>query len=496
MPGAVLNRRCLRWATALFVVATTIGLAHAAPEISGQAAQGDLRILKKAFVALHPGLYRYATPASIDAEFAAAEQAVAQGSDRGQMYLLASRLAAAVRCGHTWTNRYNQADAVVKAVFGRSDKLPVTVRWLQGRALITGSIVGGVHAGDELLAVDGRPVAAIATALLPYLRADGNGPGSDGKRLSQLDSDANGGAMDRLFPLLFAPQNGRYALTLRQGPAALPREVSVAAVTVEDRLRALPPAAEDWQFIITGDTALLTLPTFSFWRSDFKPDAFLARVFETLRQTPSVRFLIIDQRRNEGGDDAIGRGLLSHLLRQPFTQPGYQVESAYERAPYELARYLDTWDFGFFDRTGQVRKGAARNWLLPDVEGKRITPVDQPFAGRTIVLVGPQNSSAGFLLARDAQASAAATLLGQTTGGNQRGLNGGQLAWINLPASGVGVDIPLIASFTRLKSGEPPDAGITPDVVVAPRFEDAQAGVDTEMQAAQTLIARWRGQAP
>jgi Peptidase family S41 len=481
---------CVRWAAALLVVATT-SWAQAAPDISGEAAQRDLRILKKALVALHPGLYRYATPAIIDAEFAAAEQAVAQGSDRGQMVLLASRIAAAVRCGHTWTNHYNQADAVVKTVFDRGDKLPLTLRWVQGRALVTGSVTKEVAAGAELLAIDGRPVAEIAAALLPFIRADGVGPDSDGKRLSQLDSGGNGGAMDRLFPLRFAPVKNSYSLRLRDKPGATPRDVQVAAVSLAERDRQLPVEDTAWQIRIDGDTAVLTLPTFAFWSGDFKPADYLTRTFETLRQTPTVRFLIIDQRRNEGGDDAIGRQLLSHLLRRPFTQPGYRIESAYERVPYELARYLDTWNFGFFDRTGQVSKTAGRNWSLPDAPARVIEPVAQPFGGRTLVLVGPQNSSAGFLLARDLKASGAATLMGQATGGNQRGLNGGQLAWINLPASGVGVDIPLIASFAL---GDPPDAGITPDLRVAPRFDDAQAGIDTEMAQALTQIARWRGE--
>jgi hypothetical protein len=467
--------------------------AQAAPEISADDARRDLRILKRALVDLHPGLYRYATPAQIDAEFAAADQAVAPGSSRAQMYVLASRLAASVHCGHTWASRYNQAEVVVKTVFERPDKLPLTLRWAEGRALITGSIAMGVSKGSELLAINGRPVAEIANALLPHLRADATAASSDAKRRSQLDSGSNGGAMDRLFPLLFAPGSAGYALRLRDHAQAAPRDVQVAAVTLADREQQLPDESTAWQWRVDGDTAVLTLPTFAFWRSDFQPAEFIARTFETLRNNAQVRFLIIDQRRNEGGDDSIGRSLLSHLLKAPFTQPGYRSESAYERVPYALARYLDTWDFSFFDRTGQVTKSAGRNWLMGDVAGRRIEPAATPFAGRAVLLVGPQNSSAGFLLARDAKASGAATLVGQLTGGNQRGLNGGQLAWINLPASGVGVDIPLVASFTH---GDVPDGGVVPDVLVAPRFVNLQAGVDAEMTQALGLIAGWRASKP
>jgi hypothetical protein len=198
-----------------------------------------------------------------------------------------------------------------------------------------------------------------------------------------------------------------------------------------------------------------------------------------------VPYLVIDQRDNEGGDDDIGHLLLSHLLKAPLSLPGCRRESAYERVPYALARHLDTWDFGFFDRTGQVRKGPGRNWLLPDQPGIRIDPAAASYAGRAILLVGPQNSSAGFQFARDVQRSGAALLIGQPTGGHLRGLNGGQLAWVTLPASGVSVDIPLLAS---LALDDPPDTGVLPDVLVAPRWLDALAGIDTAMLAAHARI--------
>jgi hypothetical protein len=463
----------------------------AAPEIKAEDARRDLRILKRAFNDLHPGLYRYTTPAALDAEFAAAETAIAQGTSRGQMFLLASRIAASVRCGHTWTNRFNQRQDVQVTIFDRADKLPVMLRWVQGRALVTGSMAPGVAASAELLAIDGRPVTQISAALLPYLRADGLHEGALAKRWSQLDSGSNGGAMDRLLPLLFPPDGGQYVLNVRDRDGAAARSVSVAAVALTERDRLLPPPGDDWQLRVEGDTAVLTLPTFAFWRSRFDPIAYLDRTFEQLRGVP---FLVIDQRLNEGGDDAIGHRLMAHLLRRPFVLPSFHIESAYERAPYDLVRFLDTWDYGFFDRTGQVtREAGTRNWRLPDMRGKTIEPVAAPYPGRVVLLVGPQNSSAGFLLARDLKASGSATLLGQPTGGNLRGLNGGQLTWVTLPTSGVSVDIPLVAAF---ETSRPPDAGVLPDLSVAPQWADAAAGVDTEMAAAKALVAAWRRGAP
>jgi len=458
--------------------------------VTADQAKRDLKILKRAFSDLHPGLYRYLTPEQFEAEFAKANAAVENGSSIGSMYLLGSQLAAAVRCGHTWTNPLNQPDRVRAVVFDGADKLPLHVRLLHDdRLLVTASSDAAVSSNEELLAIDDRSTSTLVAELLPFLRADGS---NDGKRRAQIDSDINGGAMDRLLPLLHPPVSGQYRLRLR-GPQGRVHEVAVSAVTAngrEDAMKAagFVPASDDWQFEIRKGIGLLTLPTFSFWRSGFDWQGFLDRSFTTL-ETNGVKRLVIDLRSNEGGDDKIGDALLSHLLHKPYTVPASTPEVSFERVPYVLARYLDTWDFSFFDHTGHVEKTAGRNFRLLDEQppDRVIVPVEKPFGGRVFVLTGPQMSSAGYLIARDLKASGAARLIGRPTGGNLRGLNGGQLAWITLPNSGVTIDIPLIA---WMPASPQPDSGVQPDVLVDPTLEDVARGIDPEMAAALALLRK------
>ncbi len=480
------RRACLATlALAPFCGATGLATARsAAPEISAAAARSDLLLLQRALTELHPGLYRYASPEQFDHAFAQARGGVAQGCGRAEIYLWASRLAALAHCGHTWANRYNQRADVTEGVLARADKLPLTLRFVEGRALVTASAAPEVRQGAELLAIDGRSIVAITAALLPLLHADGRHAGARGKRLSQLDSGPNGGAMDRLFPLCFPTAAKHRALTLREPGAHGLRRVSVPLV--KEAERALPAPERQWQLRVEGDTGVLTLPTFAFWDETFKPQDFIDRSFATLRDLP---FLVIDQRHNEGGDDAVGRMLLAQLLREPYDAPAYRRETAHERIPADLKQFLGTWDERFFDRSGQVRRGPGRNWSMAEREAERVLPAAAPYRGRTVVLIGPENSSAGFFFARDLKATRAATLIGRPTGGNLRGLNAGQICWVTLPASGVAVDIPLVAHFA---ADGTPDGGITPDVAAAPSFGDAQAGTDTEMAAAQAQIARWR----
>jgi hypothetical protein len=54
-----------------------------------------------------------------------------------------------------------------------------------------------------------------------------------------------------------------------------------------------------------------------------------------------------------------------------------------------------------------------------------------------------------------------ATLIGRETGGNRRGTNGGRVAFLKLPASGIEVDVPLVGYFPATPQS---DRGIVPDV--------------------------------
>jgi C-terminal processing protease CtpA/Prc len=114
-----------------------------------------------------------------------------------------------------------------------------------------------------------------------------------------------------------------------------------------------------------------------------------------------------------------------------------------------------------------------------------IEPEEPLFRGKTYILISSENSSATFQFAQLAKQTKTVALIGQTTGGNQRGLNGGQLAWVVLPNSGVAVDIPLLAATYTSTT---PDAGISPDIPVAPSFEARAAGRDQEMEKVAELI--------
>ena len=494
---SVLHRLLAMAALALGALAGPLHAAARDGSLTEDQAAQDARILQRALEELHPALTKYRTQSQSDAAFAQFDQRAKAARTAAEMYLAASELAASIRCGHTWTNVLNQEGAIKTALLDSADKLPVRITPVGGRWLVLSSADPAVAAGDEIVSINGVVGKDVVAKMMPYLRADGS---SDGKRLRQLGHDRKDySQMDILWPLLSSPKEGRYALQLRGAGSKGARMVTVKAMTLAQRDAALAAKgvklpSEDWTFRMDGKVGYLTLPTFSFNRSSFDWSAFLNDAFARLDKA-KVPNLVIDVRANEGGDGAIGGEVLSHLVQKPFDFKSTQSTSAYERVPYELARYLDTWDYSFFDRTGKVEKittgtAAGKYRYTERGDGKQtIVPVATPYRGRTYILVGPENSSAGFQFALLAQQSVAGTLVGQRTGGNLRGLNGGQLLWVVLPNSGVAVDIPLLAgTYTETT----PDASVTPDVLVTPSLDAVRAGRDLDMEKVQRLIGSRR----
>lgn len=170
--------------------------------------------------------------------------------------------------------------------------------------------------------------------------------------------------------------------------------------------------------------------------------------------------------------------------------PLYQPRVRYQKAPPELAPFLKTWDPSFKDWGSDVRRLDAdflelTRWQPAEGPGA-IMPKAPRYEGRTFVLIGPENSSATFEFARDAQASGLATLVGRPTGGNLRGINGSAFFFLHLPHSGIELDLPLVGQFPQTPQ---PDRGILPDVDVALTPEDLASGSDPEMARVRAMVA-------
>jgi Peptidase family S41 len=444
----------------------------------------DVAIVRRACSLLHPGLLRYNSPRQIAARFDAFERDWRASDNLSNRYLTLTRLTAAFKCGHSYANFYNQKAEIADALFGAQNKVPFSFRWIGDQMVVTGDPSETMPRGSIINRMDGRSTASILKALIPLTRADGNNDGKRRQLLSVMGVD-DYETFDCLYPLAF-PAADRFRIEAR-GPRGKRIDVVVDAIDLKTRRAqrvGSAPADKDaaaWSITHIGKIATLTMDGWGLYNSKWDWQAWLDAAFEDMARRGTDR-LIVDIRRNEGGLDC-GNDIIARLIDSPILIDNYARRVRYRRVPEDLAPFCDTWDASFKDWRADAMPFDDRFYTLKgESDGPaEIKPKGPRFRGRVIVLTSAENSSATFQFANLMKTNRLGILIGETTGGNRRGINGGAFFFVRLPQSGLEFDLPLIGYFPKTTQ---PDAGLVPDVAAPATALDIASGRDSAMEKA------------
>lgn len=436
----------------------------------------DLATAEETIMSIHPGLNRYLDEMQLAQLFSQTKQTLLQPQSVKDAYLIFSKLAASLQCGHTHTGIYNQSALIDQLTLAPANKLPLLFQNIDNRWYITHNLSDKsiIRPGTEIIAINNMAVKTISQQLRSYLSADGNNP-AQLKYLTQLLPTTSYQLFDAYFPLLFNPYNKSYKLTLRLPNSGREVIIDVAALTLKQREQTLlniePTLADNtsnWQYqTLANNTAYLKLGSFATYNMDFDWRAFYAQAFTDIALTQAPN-LIIDIRGNRGGSDEtmlqLGEYLSGSLNQQiPFTAKRSNLEISDNIKPY-----LKTWDNDLFTQA---------QLPIPNLQ-----KVDTPYNGKVWLLVDAANSSATFMMAKQYQDAGIATIMGSPTGGNVNGINGGGMFFMVLPNTQIEIDIPIYQYLPVDDDIVDPQntQGVIPDVVIKPTVADivkAQDGV-------------------
>ncbi len=477
------------------------------PMIKAADLQADLVVLRKAYEELHPGLYRYNTKAEMDTHFDELKRKFSHDLSLQDAYLAFSEFAAQVKCGHTYPNFFNQTKEIAAKLFQGQNRVPFYFEWLNGRMVVTRDFTPDhrLPRGTQVLAINGNPSSLILKRLMTIARADGS---NDAKRVAYLEltGDDKYEAFDIYFPMFF-PQTGTTMQLLAQRPGEeKPATIAVQALTYAERVE--PRKSQEatlqggdqplfeWKHLDDG-SAYLRMPSWALYNSKWDWKTWLNAKLDELADK-NAPALIVDLRGNEGGND-VGDEILSRLVAQDLKIPAFSRLVRYRQTREDLNAYLDTWDPSF-KNWGVAARDLEKPWpTAPPVhyfllvregetpDGDVIVHSAKPFHGKLFVLIDANNSSATFQFDQIVKESKLGMLVGQPTGGNLRGINGGAFFFLRLPKSHIEMDIPLIGRFP---STPQPDAGIAPDIPVATTIEDIITGADPEMAAVRAQLRK------
>jgi hypothetical protein len=453
----------------------------------------DAVLLERAYGALHPGLYRYNSRAEMEARFAALRGYLAQPRSLAETYIALARITASVRCGHSYPNFYNQSKAILAALFAGRDRLPFLFTWIGERMIVTRDLSGqGLQAGTEILSIEGFATRQILAVLMPLARADGHNDAKR-RRILEVEGIDRYQAFDLYLPMLRPEMFARGRVTvIAKSVNGQERRTELTLMTEAERLAAVPSIDEKPKDAVlwslerkAGGVAVLTMPSWSVYNGTWDWGAWLETQLDAMA-SDGTRCLIVDLRGNEGGLDC-GNPILARLVESDIFGATKARRVRYRKIPDDIAPHVDTWDNSFFDWGADAvgpdndgfftltsNDGDANGAMIIRPKGKRLKV-------KVIALIDSTNSSATFGFAQILKNTGLATLIGETTGGNRRGINGGAFLFLRLPASGIEVDIPLIGYFP---STPEPDAGIEPDIAVEITPADIAAGYDRTMAMA------------
>jgi hypothetical protein len=456
------------------------------PGLSPAQMRADLDLLERAYQTVHPGLLRYLPPSGFRAQVSAARAWASRERSLPEFYLALARITASIRCGHTHPNPFNQNDAASAALFAGRNRLPFAFRWIDGAMVVTGGRAGMnmLTPGSRITTIDGTPARDLLTTMLPLARADGS---NDAKRIAQLGIGGSDryAAFDVFRSMLKPTRNDGTVRVALIDAGGKKRVLELGALTEAEIQGARTPddAPLDWPFEIRADgIGVLTMDDWATYRSKWDWKAYLDGVLDRLIDE-SAKGLIIDLRGNEGGTEC-GWHILERLVAADLPLPQFRRRLRYRTLPDELSPFLDTWDRRFRD-WGEAAQG-------PDAEGLydlnratpdevAISPRSRRFTGKVVVLVDAACSSATFQFANALSGRGIATIIGEPTGGNRRGINGDAYFFVRLPETGLEVDLPIVGIFSARPE---PDAGIIPDQVIRVTAADLATGRDRQFAAA------------
>lgn len=466
----------------------------------------DFDVFKKTLIAIHPGIFRYNTPESLEKDFAALENKLKNPLSEAEVFLLFSQFTEKIKCGHTYANPYNQNTLVRERLFNGKTYLPYYFRIINGKIIVTENASSNdLSKGSEITKINGVAVKRIIEKLLTVTKADGNSTLEhriNSLELTRFEAERYA-LFDWYFPLFFPVTDGKFSIEAVDFATKKKRTFQIPALTKDERKEEMakrygksPTYDDGWKFEIQDNSiAYLKIDNSITWRlKTIKFKEFLANAFAELR-TKNIKNLIIDFRGNGGGDMDVGFELSRYLAKEKL---GVYAESKRlvrnVAAQKDLAKYLNTYsdELKFALENGvpanMFRKFDDKYFEIIGRENyPQITPFENNFQGKTFIISDSSNASASFQFLDYVKTNNLAKIVGQTTGGNKQGINGGNYFFLSLPNSKVEIDIPVYFQ-SPLKSQK--DESVIPDISVKRQADDIGNKFDRELFVIKEIIKK------
>jgi Peptidase family S41 len=447
----------------------------------------DFRLARQALEEGHSGIYRYTAKQELDDLFDLAEKSLIRPMNAVEFYRILAPVVAAIKCGHTGVGL---PEEMQKAFSTKALLLPLQIRVLAGKVYILRDFSGGATtlAGREIRSINGVPAAKIVQTMLATTPGDGD---SQTCRISRM----SGWTLARRLPALLGVKSpyevtvwdakeNREA-TVHLDGKELPRLQEAARAKFPEDQR--DETAGEFKLKDGGKIAVMKINGFGGFVDTARKKSlreFYRESFEAMNER-GTKSLILDLRDNGGGEDELGKLLLSYLLDEPFK---YYDDLVINARQFTFQKYTDHTEplpanLLEVQPDGKYRMVKHPNWGMQQ-------PSKPPFHGKVLILINGGSFSTTSEFLSHAHFHKRATFIGEESGGGYYGNTSGPSLRLTLPHSNVQVRVPLMTYYMAVSGYQAKAHGVLPDCPVEYTIEELLAGKDKELALAFELARK------
>ena len=424
----------------------------------------DLAQLQEELTRFHPGLNRYMRADSMDYYFDLVEARMPEQMKAYNFYGEVTFLLNKVRCGHTRASMPFRTRERFRA-----DHLfmPVAIKYLGNRMYIDKSLAPApaLRRGDEVLAINGKPVSEFTHHIFDHHAADG---------VIETGKYRQTEAYFPYYYQLYVDQDAEvYSFKVRSKGGQV-RDVKVEGQDWETvgQIMDRGGRAPELKLEHRDAYSYMRISTFVGYimnKAGLEYEEFLEESFQELNEK-GVKQLVLDLRGNGGGTDNFGALLVSYFANQPFKYfERIEVTNAYS---------------GY----GDVVKSDGRNLMTSHKGLTTWQPKANRFKGKLYVLTDGRSFSTCADVATVLHHHDWATFIGEETGGGYDGNTSGNSKTLTLRNSKVDINLPMWMYTTANLGHAYPGRGAIPDHEIIPSLDEYLAGTDVGLKKAEELI--------
>jgi len=338
--------------------------------------KADLDQLGKSLLKIHPNALKFITHADFTKVRETSKSQITNETTFGEFSYICNKIIASVNCSHTGMGGFYPEHEMLP----NSRFFPIQTRWISNQMYVIDPLNNSdqVKSKDEILAINGIPVATIIDKIYQHIPAQGYVKTTKNHVFNKFSSS--------MLPYaLGLPETYSITVKGRKNPIVLHHSEKPLS-PYWDYLKYCPNLL-CIEYMDDKKTALMTIESFNYysWNNLQVFVDFVDQNFKEI-EAKGIKNLIIDVRFNGGGSQSAAIHLLKYLVDKPFT-------------------YYSKADF-----PGKIGK----------IEGEElIYPFTNGYKGKVLFLIdGIGNSTTGHFMSL-VKTMKLGTIIGEELGSNQ-----------------------------------------------------------------------------